>query len=138
LQGAALGALDDQAQRLDNAAQRLGRPSHAVGQQRQQLQQLQYELQRETLSKTQLLTLYLQGLERNLALKTQDQLRQQHERAQRAERSLALLNPQRVLERGYAVLQAQDGQVIASARQVKAGQKIKATLADGDVALTAS
>jgi exodeoxyribonuclease VII large subunit len=137
LQSAALGALDGQAQRLDNATQRLGRPSDAVGQQRQQLQQLQYELQRETLSKTQLLTLYLQGLERNLALKTQDQLRQQHERAQRAGRSLELLNPQRVLERGYAVLQAQDGQVIASARQVKAGQKVQATLADGDVALTA-
>jgi exodeoxyribonuclease VII large subunit len=136
LQTVALGELDSQAQRLDNAAARLGRPSDAVGQQRQQLQQLQYDLQRHTLSKTQLLTHYLNGLERNLTLKTHDHLRQQRERSQRAERSLELLNPQRVLDRGYALLQGEDGQVVASVRKVKAGQKLKATLADGDLGLT--
>jgi exodeoxyribonuclease VII large subunit len=136
LQTAALDEIDSQAQRLDNAAQRLGRPSDAVGQQRQQLQQLQHDLQRHTLQKTQLLTHYFTGLERNLALKTQDTLRQQYERTQRAERSLELLNPQRVLERGYALIQAEDGQVIASATKVKTGQKLKATLADGHVDLT--
>jgi exodeoxyribonuclease VII large subunit len=136
LQTAALDELDGHAQRLDNAAGRLGRPSDAVGQQRQQLQQLEYGLQRHTLSKTQLLTSYLQGLERDLTLKTQETLRQQHERTQRAERSLELLNPQHVLERGYALLQSEEGHVIASARKVKPGQRLKATLADGDVALT--
>jgi exodeoxyribonuclease VII large subunit len=136
LQTATTDELDNQAQRLDNAAQRLGRPSDAVGQQRQQLQHLQYDLQRHTLLKTQLLTLYLNGLERNLALKTQDTLRQQQERSTRAERSLELLNPQRVLERGYALLQSEDGQVIASARKVTPGQRLKATLSDGDVGLT--
>ena len=136
LQSSALDALDSQAQRLDNAAQRLGRPSDAVAQQRQVLQQLQYDLQRHTLSKTQLLTHYFIGLERDLALKTQAQLRQHHERTQRAERSLELLSPQRVLERGYALLQAEDGQVIASAAKVTTGQKLKATLADGELGLT--
>ncbi|MGA8515940.1 MAG: exodeoxyribonuclease VII large subunit [Burkholderiaceae bacterium] len=136
LQAAALDELDSHAQRLDNAAGRLGRPSDAVGQQRQVLQQLQHDLQRHTLLKTQLLTSCLQGLERDLTLKTQTILRQQHERSQRAERSLELLNPQRVLERGYALLQSEDGQVIASARKVTTGQRLRATLADGDVPLT--
>lgn len=137
LQSAAHDALDAQAQRLDIAAQRLGRPSDAASQQRLQLQRLEYALQRHTLSKTQLLTLHFNGLERDLTLKTQDLLRRQHERLTGAERSLELLNPQRVLERGYAVLQGEDGHVIASAKVVKPGQRLKATLADGEVVLTA-
>jgi exodeoxyribonuclease VII large subunit len=136
LHTAALDELDSQAQRLDNAAQHLGRPSDAVGQQRHALQQLQYDLQRHTLQKSQLLTSYLQGLERDLTLKTQETLRQQHERTQRAERSLALLNPQHVLERGYALLQSEEGHVIASARKVKPGQRLTALLADGEIPLT--
>jgi exodeoxyribonuclease VII large subunit len=50
---------------------------------------------------------------------------------------LDLLNLQRLLERGYAVLQDAQGQVIGSAKQIQSGQKIKATLADGSVAVTA-
>jgi exodeoxyribonuclease VII large subunit len=138
LQSAALGALDTQAQRLDIAAQRLGRPSDAAGQQRLALQRLEFALHRQTLLKTQLLTQYFIALERDLTIKTQDTLRRAHERTTRAERSLELLNPQRVLERGFALLQGEDGHVVGSVGAVKAGQRMKATLADGSLAVTAN
>ena len=137
LQSAALGALDSQAQRLDIAAQRLGRPSDAASQQRLALQRLEFALHRQTLLKTQLLAQHFQGLERDLTIKTQDTLRRAHERTDRAERSLELLNPQRVLERGFALLQGEDGHVVGSVGAVKPGQRLKATLADGSVAVTA-
>jgi exodeoxyribonuclease VII large subunit len=137
LQSAALGALDNQAQRLDIAAQRLGRPSDAAGQQRLALQRLEFALHRQTLLKTQLLAQYFKGLERDLTIKTQDTLRRAHERTARAERSLELLNPQRVLERGFALLQGEDGHVVGNVGAVKPGQRMKATLADGSVAVTA-
>jgi exodeoxyribonuclease VII large subunit len=136
LQSAAHDEIDVNNQRLDIAAQRLGRPSDAVGQQHLHLQQLAHGLKSQTLSKTQLLVQHFIGLERDLTLKTADHLRRAHERTTRAERSLELLNPQRVLERGYAVLQNEAGHVVGSARAVTAGQKLKATLADGAVPLT--
>jgi exodeoxyribonuclease VII large subunit len=137
LQSAALSALDSQAQRLDIAAQRLGRPSDAAGQQRLALQRLEFALHRQTLLKTQLLAQHFRGLERDLTIKTQDTLRRAHERTARAERSLELLNPQRVLERGFALLQSDDGHVVGSVGAVKPGQRMKATLADGSLAVTA-
>jgi exodeoxyribonuclease VII large subunit len=136
LQDATDGALDAQSQRLDIAAQRMGRPSDVVGQQRLHLQHLTHDLQRKTLSKKELLVLHFNGLERDLELKTQDHLRRAHERLARAERSLALLHPQHVLERGYALLQSEDGHVVASAASVSSGQRLTATLADGQVGVT--
>jgi exodeoxyribonuclease VII large subunit len=136
LQSATHDALDVQSQRLDIAAQRIGRPSDAVSQQRMQLQRLEHNLQRQTLSKKELLVLYFKGLERDFGIKTQDHLRRAHERLTRAERSLELLNPQHVLERGYALLQNEDGHVVASTQSVKAGQQLTATLADGQVGVT--
>jgi exodeoxyribonuclease VII large subunit len=137
LQSAAFGALDSHAQRLDIAAQRLGRPSDAVGQQRLALQRLEFALHRQTLQKAQLVAQYFIGLERDLTIKTQDVLRRAHERTARAERSLELLNPQRVLERGFALLQSEDGHVVGSVRAVAAGQRMTATMADGSVGVTA-
>lgn len=136
LQEAAYGALDAQSQRLDIASQRLGRPSDVAGQQRLHLQRLAHDLQRKTLSKKELLVLHFNGLERDFALKTHDQLRRAHERLARAERSLALLNPQHVLERGYALLHNEDGHVVVSAAGVASGQRLTATLADGQVDVT--
>jgi exodeoxyribonuclease VII large subunit len=136
LQTAAHDALDAQSQRLDIATSRLGRPSDAASQQRLHLQGLAFALHRHTLSKTQLLAQSVTGLERDLLVKTQETLRRAHERTTRAERSLALLNPQHVLERGYALLQDEAGHVVASVGQVAKGQALTATLADGLVGVT--
>jgi exodeoxyribonuclease VII large subunit len=137
LQSAAYSALDQHTQRLDIAASRLGRPSDALQQQHLDLQRLQYSLQRYTLSKTQLLEQKIRGLQRDLTIKTQEALRKNTDKLTHAQRSLDLLNPQRILERGYAVLQDSAGHVVGSAKAVQTGQKVKATLADGSVQLTA-
>ncbi len=136
LQSATDSALDQHTQRLDIAASRLGRPSDALQQQRLDLQRLQYQLQRQTLSKTQLLEQQMLGLQRDLTIKTQDSLRKNADKLTHAQRSLDLLNPQRILERGYAVLQGADGHVLGSVKAVQTGQKVKATLADGTLDLT--
>ncbi len=128
---------DTHNQRLDIAAQRLGRPSDSLGQQRLHLQHLGFNLQRQLLLKKELAVQHFLGLERDFALKIAEHLRRAHDRTQRAERSLELLSPQRVLDRGYALLQGADGQVLGSTKAVKPGQKIKATLADGSLAVTA-
>ena len=53
-----------------------------------------------------------------------------------AEASLRALDPNQVLERGYAFLSDRDGRAITQAAQVRPGQSITATLADGSVDLT--
>jgi exodeoxyribonuclease VII large subunit len=136
LQAAVHDELDIAAQQLDIAANRLGRPSDMASQERLQLQRLAFALQCHTLSKTQLLTQYLRGLERDLTQKTHVRAQREQDRCTRAERSLELLNPQHVLERGYAVLRSEAGQVVASRAAVKAGQRLTATVADGQLPLT--
>jgi exodeoxyribonuclease VII large subunit len=49
---------------------------------------------------------------------------------------LELLDPRLVLERGYALLTNEAGQPVSSVRQTHPGQPLRATLADGEVALT--
>ena len=45
--------------------------------------------------------------------------------------SLAHLNPQAVLERGYAIVAAADGTIVVDARQVAAGDVVALRLARG-------
>lgn len=44
-----------------------------------------------------------------------------------------VLNPQRTLERGYAILTTAQGAIVRAPRQLQAGQIVTATLADGQV-----
>ena len=137
LQSATFDELDIQSQRLDIAAQRLGRPSDAAGQQRLDLQRLEFALQRATLSKVQQTNEYLRRKTADFSTFFTQATTQQSEQLKRAERSLELMNPQRVLERGYAVLRSASGQVITQAKSIQPGQKLQASLADGTVAVTA-
>jgi exodeoxyribonuclease VII large subunit len=58
------------------------------------------------------------------------------ERLARSERGLALLDPQLVLQRGYAWLADEAGATVVDASQVQAGQALRATLAKGQIDLT--
>lgn len=58
-----------------------------------------------------------------------------HEQLARAALRLAALDPQRVLERGYAWLEDAQGKPVTRAADTRAGQPISATLADGKVDL---
>jgi exodeoxyribonuclease VII large subunit len=136
LQEAAQDALDAQYQRLDNAAQRLARPTEALALQRLQLQRLQMQLKHQTLSKCEQSAQNIRRLEVDFHQKMLKTINQQHQRLQLAAQSLELLNPQRTLERGYAVLRKPQGAVIRSAKDAQTGELLEAMLADGEIKLS--
>ena len=80
-------------------------------------------------------------------------LREQHQRLQRAMgqkteradtrlrnlgRALHAVSPLATLERGYAILFDENGQLVRSARDVEVGARLRARLADGELALHVS
>ena len=135
LQDAVTRQLNTQAQRLDSAAQRLGRPSGLVARQQwklgQQAQRLRYAARSNIESKksTQ------RAKEAVFVLKLKAAIDQRHARLERAGRSLALLDPLLVLQRGYALLRTADGVALTSVLQTGPGQAATAVLADGEVDL---
>ena len=128
--------LDQRHQRLDQAALRLGRPSGLVARQQMQLARLAQGMRHGALLKMQRLAHTQQALAADLPLKFQRRLVQQADRIDRAELRLALLNPQLVLQRGYALLTDAEGHAVTSVRQARPGDALRATLADGEVPLT--
>lgn len=54
-------------------------------------------------------------------------------RVQRAARSLELLNPYSVLERGYSITSGEDGRVVHDAAEVRSGERLVTRLASGTV-----
>jgi exodeoxyribonuclease VII large subunit len=127
--------LHAQAQRLDTAAARLARPALAVGAWRERLHRL--ELRHGSALRARWQTLaraseslgarFVRAGERRLAA-ARDELRHQ-------QRALANLDPRRVLERGYALLEGDDGRAIVSAAGMAPGQSVAAVLHDGRAAL---
>ena len=65
----------------------------------------------------------LQQLMQNALLKKKQQCQLQMER-------LELLNPLRVLRRGYGIVEGEQG-ILRSVKQVKAGERVIVTLTDG-------
>jgi exodeoxyribonuclease VII large subunit len=137
LQDALQDALNTQSQRVDTAARRLARPTERLASQRHALQSLDFALKQQSLSIYERSAQQIKGLERDLAQNISSRLGLAHERHARATQALEHLNPQRVLERGFAVLQDSQGAVINSHLQAHSGQSITARVADGEIALTA-
>jgi exodeoxyribonuclease VII large subunit len=135
LSDAAQDALDTHAQRLDVAARRMARPSDAVAEQRYELQRLEHKLKQKLLSIKEQTSQYQRAAKHDFSYKFQVRIAGMHERLARAAQALEHLNPQRVLERGFAVLQDEEGAVIKSRAQVQSGQRMTARLADGEIAL---
>lgn len=136
LEDALQDALDAQAQRLDGAARRSARPTERLAAQRHVLQNLDFALRQKMLLICERSAQALKGLERDLAQKVSSRLARAHEQHAHAAQALEHLNPQRVLERGFAVLQDAQGVVIKSKLQARSGQSVTARVADGDIALT--
>ena len=149
--------LDAEAQRIDWLAGRLGRPSQAVAAEHLRLgraeQRLRHALALRLERERTQLARWADRLPRavppalaaervrlqRLAERLPAALVRQHESAQqrleRAALRLAALDPQRVLERGYAWLQDEAGHPVTRAAQTTPGQPLAATLADGKVDL---
>ena len=145
--------LQAHAQRLDTAAARLARPAQALGTWRQRLQRLEARHAAALRGRSQALARTQEALGLRLAHAGQRLLdaRSEAHRAlgarfvraaertlarhadtlRRHEQALANLDPQRVLERGYTLLESRDGHALVSATALQAGQDVVAVLHDG-------
>jgi exodeoxyribonuclease VII large subunit len=128
--------LDAHAQRLDVAAQRLARPSHAVQRQLHGLallaQRLTGALHRGLPARAAVLGTHGERVRRGFAVALASRAQQ----LAALEARLQALDPQRVLERGYAWLADDAGRAVGSVRQIKPGDTLLAVLADGSAQVT--
>ena len=65
-----------------------------------------------------------------------DRLERASRLVHRLDDALSLLNPQGVLERGYAIVTAREDEVVSDARQVRAGDDVELRFARGRAAAT--
>lgn len=72
------------------------------------------------------------------ASKSRQALERQHQQLQALALRLELLNPQHVLQRGYALLTDAQGQAVTDAAQLRPGDALQARLARGQVDVTVS
>jgi exodeoxyribonuclease VII large subunit len=128
--------LDTEAQRLDRLGWRIARPQEALMQQREQLSRLQQRLrmapERVLRQKSEH---FRQLVGMNTALVATNLIANRN-RLELLGARLEALNVQRTLERGYALLQTPQGEVVRSVQQVSPGQALKATVADGEIPLS--
>jgi exodeoxyribonuclease VII large subunit len=136
LRRAIVRRLDSVGQRLDVAASRLGRPSARMGAQRMRLNGAAHRVRYAVMSRLDRERGGLQSIESRLKHAVQARLQKAGHAVDRSRMRLELLDPRLVLERGYALLTTEAGQPVSSVRQTHAGQALRATLADGEVALT--
>ena len=149
--------LQAQAQRLDTAAARLARPAQALAAWRQRVQRLEARHAAALRARWQALARAHEALGLQLARAGQrvlDTRREAHralgarfvraaertlarhgDTLRRHEQALANLDPRRVLERGYALLESHDGHALVSVAALQPGQGVVAVLHDGHAEL---
>lgn len=132
----ALRQIDTRQQRLDQLAARLGRPSALLARQDLQLARLAERMRHAMRWQLQRLGQARQTLAERLPELWQRCLAQQAERLERSALRLQLLDPRLVLQRGYALLSAPDGQAVTRVHQAPPGSALRATLSDGGLDLT--
>jgi exodeoxyribonuclease VII large subunit len=125
--------IDQRGQRLDRLTHRLGRPSGRIHDSQRQLVRLQHVLQRSGSLTMQRHHDRLQTLQGRLPQALARAMDAQRLRLQRGQTALGLLDPQLVLQRGYALLTDGHGSALTSVTQAQEGQTVRATLADGSL-----
>jgi len=144
--------LDDAAQTLDHASRRLLSPSAQIRQQRLKLLALStammhanrapLNLSRHTLEKlagrlaarrpdTRPVRAHLAALQHRCTVRMDASLRQRREALGALSAQLELLNPQRTLERGYAIVTDGKGTILRSPRQLTPREAVTVRLAEG-------
>ena len=128
--------LDQRHLRLDQAAARLGRPSQRAQREHLGLARLAQRLQHAMLLKLELQAQILKALEADFPQKIKAASATYAQRMANAALRLKLLDPQLVLQRGYALLQTPEGVLVRSVRQAPPATALRARLADGEIDLT--
>ncbi|MEZ0307681.1 MAG: exodeoxyribonuclease VII large subunit [Ramlibacter sp.] len=135
LRTAAVRRLDGESQRLDVAASRLGRPLARMASQQLRLADAMHRLRYAVRGRIEKDGTRFTNLESQLRRAVQVRTERAGQVLERSRLRLELLDPRLVLQRGYALLTDEVGQAVTSVHQTRAGQALKATLADGEVAL---
>ncbi len=131
LQRAVLRLLQQQAQRVDTLGLRLGQPGRALWGQAERLNALQQRLQ-QALSTRLARHADEPGLRaQRLATAVARQLQRAALQLEASGHRLQALNPERVLQRGYAWVESADGRPVLSVRALQPGQAVRAVWADG-------
>ena len=138
LQNAVDRQLETCNQRLDRVAARLGQPSHLVARQQAQLVWQGQRLAHATRLALQGHQARLDTLARVLPRAVAASFSQDSQRLERAQTRLESMDPKWTLQRGYAWLADDKGRAVTSVSQARAGQPLRATLADGELNLTVS
>jgi exodeoxyribonuclease VII large subunit len=128
--------LDAQSQRVDGLQHRLGRPAERLQRESLRLRHLGAQLTQALRQPGPMQRQRLQWLEQTLYKAGRQALQQRTQRLEQLGAHLDLLNPRRVLQRGYALLQDETGHAVTRADAVTAGQRLHATLMDGEVVVT--
>jgi exodeoxyribonuclease VII large subunit len=123
--------LERQSQRLDQAGARLGRPSGVIALQQRGLDALAGRLARAMGSSSTLHATRLDRLANRLVLARRQVTDRHAQRLDLAASRLDLLNPRRVLKRGYAWVMTPDGRAVPSIRDLQPGAAVTAQLRDG-------
>jgi len=128
--------LDNQAQRVDTLQHRLGRPAERLQRESLRLQHQRLQLHQALRRPWPVQRQRLQWVEQALQRSMQQSLQQGHQCVERWASQLQLLDPRRVLQRGYALLQDEQGRAVTRAQSIVVGQHLHATLMDGEVVVT--
>ncbi len=131
--------LQAQAQRLDRLAPRLGQPAARVAAQSRRLDQLASRLAVAALQTHNAQATRLRAHANRLLQASHLRLTDHEHRLITLAARLRALDPQRVVERGYSVVQTPAGELVTDPRQLAAGQAVRLTMARGsaDVELAA-
>lgn len=127
--------LDSTAQTLDQLSSRLRAPAQVLHAHQQSLLVLGHRLNEAGRSRCRWERQVLPVLQQRLVRGLDQRLRGEQVDLTGLEARLQSVNPQRVLERGYAWLSTSGDRPIVSAQQVHAGEQIQAVLADGQLDL---
>jgi exodeoxyribonuclease VII large subunit len=136
LGGAIRARVDAASQRLDLAASRLGRPLARLGTQQLRLGRAAHRLRYAVLGRTQSEAARFAAVDTKLRQGLRSCLQRAAQVLDHSRLRLELLDPRLILQRGYALLADEQGRTVSSVRQTQPGQALRATLADGEVALT--
>ncbi len=131
LQRALSRSLQSQAQRVDHLALRLGQPARTVLGQRERLDGLMHRLQQALTQRRVRHAGEPVQWQARLQRALQGQLQRSSLRVDAVRDRLDALDPRRVLQRGYAWVEAADGRPVVSARVLQAGQSVRAVWSDG-------
>ena len=127
--------LDSAAQTMDQLSSRLRAPAQVLHAHQQALLVLGHRLNEAGRSRCRWERQALPVLQQRLARGLEQRLREELVDLTGLEARLQSVNPQRVLERGYAWLSTSENRPIVSTQQVHAGAQIQAVLADGQLDL---